>query len=187
MGIEDGAIKRARASTYLFRSAAATLRARVDRANPEAVARTMFSGDPVTGILTRAATTPATITGTGWADALAATSIQDLLMQIASVSAAAALIGRGLQLDFAGYASIKVPGRLVDASDAGSWVIEDQPAPVRSQRITGGTTLVPRKLVVNTSYTQGARLRAATSSRPRAGRPFRRCARALRRSRATPS
>jgi hypothetical protein len=113
----------------------------------------MFKGDTVTDLVLRSATSPASLTGSGWADALAATSIQDLLMQIASVSAAAALIQRGLQLDFAGFAQIKVPGRLVDATDAGTWTSEGQPIPVRSQRITAGATLVPRKLTVNTSFT----------------------------------
>jgi hypothetical protein len=150
---EDVGLKRNRASVYLFRAAAVALRARVEGTTPEIVARQMFKGDPVTDIITRAASASATITGSGWADALAATSIQDLLMQISSVSAAAALILRGLQLDFAGFASIKVPGRLVDASDAGTWVVEGQPAPVRTQRMTPGVTLVLRKLSINTSYT----------------------------------
>jgi hypothetical protein len=151
--LTESNIKRVRPSVYLYRAAACHLRAHVERSTPEVAARQLFKGDPVTDIILRAASPPATITGSGWADALAATSIQDLVMQIASVSAAAALIQRGMQLDFTGFASIKVPGRLVDASDAGTWVVEGAPAPMRSQRMTAGCTLLPRKLLVNTSYT----------------------------------
>jgi hypothetical protein len=150
--LDEGSIRRARASTYLIRAAAATLRAHAEATKPQVAARAMF-GDPVTDIVLRAASTPATLTGTGWADSLAATSIRDLVMEISSVSAAAALILRGLQLDFAGFASIKVPGRLVDASDAGQWTVEGAPIVLRTQRVTAGCTLLPRKLSVNTSFT----------------------------------
>jgi hypothetical protein len=151
--LEETSLKRARPSVYLFRGAAAHLRGHVEKTSPEFAARQMYRGDPVTDVVLRAASSPATVTGSGWADALAAQSIQDLILQIASVSAAAGLIQRGVQLDFGSYAQIKIPGRLVDATDAGMWVSEGSPAPMRSQRITAGCTLVPRKLVVLTSYT----------------------------------
>ena len=97
-------------------------------------------------------TSPATTTGSGWADALAALTIEDLVMQIASVSAGAALMGRGLKLNFNHFASIRVPGRLVDATDAGAWTPEASPVLVRPQRITSGPTLLPHKLICITSY-----------------------------------
>src|SRR6516165_7240003 len=95
--LEEGSIKRARPSQYLFRAAACHLRAYAQRTTPEAVAKQSFN-DPVTGIILKAATAPATTVGSGWADSLAALSIRDLVMEISSVSAAAALIQRGLQL-----------------------------------------------------------------------------------------
>jgi hypothetical protein len=150
--LEEGSIKRARPSQYLFRAAACHLRAYAQRTTPEAVAKQSFN-DPVTGIILKAATAPATTVGSGWADSLAALSIRDLVMEISSVSAAAALIQRGLQLDFGHFASIRVPGRLVDANDAGSWVPEGTPITVRAQRITAGPSLTPHKLVVLTSFT----------------------------------
>src|SRR5262249_10752409 len=92
-------------------------------------------------------------TNPSWAQSLAASAVDDSVMAITTVSAAAALIARGLKVDFNGYASIKIPGRLVDPADAGAWVGENQPAPVRTQRLTAGPTLTPHKLVVITSYT----------------------------------
>jgi hypothetical protein len=150
--LEESSIKRARPSVYLFRAAAAHLRAHVTRSTPEAIARQMYRGDPVTEVVLRAATSPATTTGSGWADALAALTIEDLVMQIASVSAGAALMGRGLKLNFNHFASIRVPGRLVDATDAGAWTPEASPVLVRPQRITSGPTLLPHKLICITSY-----------------------------------
>ncbi|HMF28128.1 MAG TPA: hypothetical protein VKE42_05110, partial [Candidatus Cybelea sp.] len=61
---------------------------------------------------------------------------------------------RGMRVAFAGHAAIKLPGRLLDSSDAGSWVTEGQPARVRAQRITAGPQLQPRKLIVLTSYSR---------------------------------
>jgi len=142
-----------RPSAYLFRAAACRLRAHAERSTPEAVAKQIFKGDKVTDLVLRAATAPATTTGAGWADALAALSIEDFLMQIASVSAAAELIGRGLKLSVDHFASIRVPGRLVDASDAGTWTAEGLPVQVRAQRMTTGPVLTPKKLEVITSFT----------------------------------
>jgi len=149
---EEGSIRKARPSVYLFRAAACHLRGHVERSTPETIARQMYRGDPVTPTVLRAATSPATTTGVGWADSLAALTIEDLVMQIASVSAGAALMGRGLKLNFDHFASIRVPGRLVDANDAGAWTPEGSPVMVRPQRITAGPTLLPHKLIVITSY-----------------------------------
>jgi hypothetical protein len=146
-------IKKARPAIYLFRAAACHLRAHAEKTTPAAITRQMFKGDVVTDLVIRAASSPASLTGAGWADALAALSIEDLVMQIASVSAAAALVQRGLKLSFDHFASIRVPGRLLDATDAGQWVVEGAPSPMRSQRMTAGPTLLPRKLLVNTSFT----------------------------------
>jgi hypothetical protein len=54
MGFEDGSIRKARPSTYLFRAAAARLRAHIEKSTPEHCARELFGDDPVTGIVLRA-------------------------------------------------------------------------------------------------------------------------------------
>jgi hypothetical protein len=67
---------------------------------------------------------------------------------MATASAAAALVAAGMKLSFDHFATIHAPGRLVDASDAGTWVAEGAPVSLRVQRTTAGTTLAPSKLVV---------------------------------------
>src|SRR5262249_2199758 len=146
--------KSLRPSQYLHRAGAAHLRAYRENISPERAAKSLFGvDDKVTPLLLKAASAPATTTNPSWAQSLAATAVDDSVQAITTVSAAAGLIALGLKVDFGGYASIRIPGRLVDANDAGSWVGEGQPAPVRTQRLTAGPTLTPHKLVVNTTYT----------------------------------
>jgi HK97 family phage major capsid protein len=152
MGIEDTSIRKARASTYLYRAAASYLRTHLKGGSAERVAKDLFD-DPVTPIVVRAATGQATTGSPSWASALAQQVVDDSIMAIASLSAAAGLIQRGMKIDFARRASIRVPGRILDATDAGQWVGEGKPIVVRSQRMTSGPTLTPHKLVVITSYT----------------------------------
>jgi Phage capsid family len=73
-------------------------------------------------------------------------------MEISSVSAFAALVQKGLRLDFGQYAQIKAPGRIVDANDGGTWVAENAPITIRAQRITSGALLQPRKLILITAF-----------------------------------
>jgi hypothetical protein len=151
---EDAGIRKARPAVYLYRAGACHVRSFIEKSTPEAVARQLFKGDPVTDMVLRATSSAATVGNPGWAGALARTTIDDSIAAITSVSAAAGLIARGTKLDFADYASIKIPGHLVDASDAGSWLGEGQPIRVRQQRFNPGVTLAPRKLMVITSYTR---------------------------------
>jgi hypothetical protein len=146
-------VRRTRPSNYFYRACAATLRAHVNKISPERAARDLFDHDPVTEILLKAATNPAMVGTPAWAGALAATSIEDVVMEISSVSAAAALTQRGLQLDFGEYGYIKAPGRIVDPNDGGSWISEGAPITVRAQRITSGALLEPRKLIVISGFT----------------------------------
>jgi len=146
-------VVRARPGVYLYRAAAAHVRSQVNKTSSEREAREMF-GDQVTEVVLRAASNPATTSSPSWAGALARTSIDDSIAAITSVSAAAGLIARGMKTNFDGAAQIKVPGHLVDASDAGGWVAEDAPVKVRSLRFNAGVTLWPRKLMVITAYTE---------------------------------
>jgi hypothetical protein len=62
----------------------------------------MFGRDIVTLEILRSASTPATTTQTGWAAELARVAIYDLVQQATTVSAAATLIDRGLQVSLDG-------------------------------------------------------------------------------------
>jgi len=156
MGIEDGSIRKARPSIYLFRAAASFVHGYAQGSLPEKAARSLFGSDPVTAEILKAATGPATTTQTGWAAELARLAIQDMIAAVASLSAGADLITRATIVPFDGFANIRVPGRAFAANnqDAGQWVAEDAPIPNRQLSFTGGLTLAPRKLAVLVSFTR---------------------------------
>jgi hypothetical protein len=133
----------------LSRASAAFLRAHVHKTSPERVYKAMFPDDRSGGeIVLRAAVNPATTANTNWAGPLARVTISQTVVELASVSAAGALVAAGMQLNFDRLATIHAPGRLVDSGDAGTWVLEGAPISTRVQRITPGTTLSPSKLIV---------------------------------------
>jgi hypothetical protein len=142
-------LKTARPATYLFRIAAAHVHACVRNSTPESAARALFD-DTATNLVLRAASAPATTTTTGWAAELARLSITDTVAAIASLSAAADVINRGTMVGFNGFASIRIPGRIFTANyaDAGQWVAEGSPIPVRQLNFTSGVTLQPHKVAV---------------------------------------
>jgi hypothetical protein len=141
-----------RPASLFFRLAASHLKSRVEKISIEKAARTLFDGDSAM-LITRATASPATTTGAGWADVIAAAMISDLLTSISSLSAAASLIGAGIQVSLDGIGSLKIPGRLVNPALAGTWVAEGSPAPVRTQSVFAGPTLTPRKLVALATFT----------------------------------
>ena len=109
---EDMGLKRARPCVYLYRAAAAHLRSFATGATPTNAAKAMFGNDSVTDLVLRSASTPAAISGTpGWAQQLAGVAIYDLIQSTVSLSAAADVIDRGLQLNMEGIAEHRVPGR----------------------------------------------------------------------------
>jgi hypothetical protein len=114
----------------------------------------MFGSDPVTDIVLRGTSTSATTTTPSWAAAIAGQAVEDSVAAITSLSAGAALIGRGLKANLSGIATLKIPGRLLDASDAGGWLAEGTAVPVRPQRFNTGGTLQPRKLMLIVTYTR---------------------------------
>ena len=130
----------------LVRATSAFLRAHVQRIEPECAFKAMYGDDRdarVGETVLRAAVNPATTTGVNWAGPLAHAMVSQTVVEMASVSAAASLIAAGMKLAFNSYASIHAPGRLVDSSDAGTWIAEGAPVSVRVQRITPGATILP--------------------------------------------
>src|SRR5262249_51100101 len=95
----------------------------------------------------------ATTLDSTWAGALAASAVDDTIAAVTSLSAGADLITRGRRVDLTGIAHLTVPGRIVSAAAAGSWVKEGQPGPVRAQAVTVGAVLEPRKLGVIAVFT----------------------------------
>jgi hypothetical protein len=151
-----------RAANYLARAAAATLRAYTTGLTAERAAEKMFPRDHATlEVLRKSATSPATTTTVGWATELAAVAIYDQVQSITSISAAAAVIDRGLKLSLDRVATMRVPGRALNAGAAGAWTSEDSPAPARQLSFTNATVLQPRKLSVIMAY---SREQAASSN-----------------------
>jgi len=142
-----------RASQHLYRAAAAHVRAFVTHNNPERAARELFGKDAPTEIVLRAAADPATVSDATWAGALAQQVVDDAIASIAVLSASAALIDRGVKVDFGGYASIRIPGRIFDPNNAGAWVGEGAPIPARNLAVSDAV-LSPRKLAVLTTFTR---------------------------------
>jgi hypothetical protein len=132
----------------LVRATAAFLRAHVHKTAPERAFKQMFGDDRAGEMVLRAATGTAITTDANWAGPMAHATVSQTVVEMATMSAAAALVAAGMKLSFDRFATVHAPGRLVDASDAGNWVSEGAPASVRVQRITAGTTLTPSKLIV---------------------------------------
>jgi hypothetical protein len=142
---------RPKAGDYLFRAATCYVKAAGDRSEPGRVAKALYRDDPVTPIILKAAVPPARTDNAAWAGALAAQATSGLLQAIVSLSAAADLLVRALRIDFAGYASVRLPGRVTQPGQA-VWVGEGMPIPVKNFPLNT-VTLKPHKFAVITSYT----------------------------------
>jgi hypothetical protein len=94
-------------------------------------------------LITRGDVSPATTTGSGWADKLVQTAVADFLVNIGPSSAASTLLRRGLNFSFDGAGKVVVPDLVVDA-DSATFVAEGAPIPVRNFSFGSGKTLAPR-------------------------------------------
>jgi len=146
--------QRIRPATYLHRAAAVHVRRHVTNETLEKSASKLFGDDRVTPFVLRGAVSPATTTGATWAAPIAGQAVDDFVVSIETLSAAAGLIQRGMKLDLTGFAQIKLPRRTRDLSAAGSWVNEGSPIRVRNLSITAGSTIEPRKMGVIVGFTR---------------------------------
>jgi HK97 family phage major capsid protein len=113
--------------------------------NAYRVARAAWPGDRQTlDFVTRAASTPATTTGTGWAAEIAHTVVEDLLVSLGPASAGSELLRRGTVLTFDGAAKLSVPSLVAAATNAG-FVGQLAPIPVRQLSVNAGASLEPHK------------------------------------------
>jgi hypothetical protein len=142
-------------TNFICRAAAAHLRAAVTQTSPEFAAKKLFGKlhglDP---FLTRATSTPATLTNPAWAGVVAHDVIaSELIQRITALSAAASLMGRGMKVDLTGVGSMTIPGRLYSPSAGGGWIAEGGAIPMRQPNIAPGPRLQPRKLGVLATFT----------------------------------
>jgi hypothetical protein len=110
------------------------------------IAARHYANDRNVELVTRAAVSPATITGSGWADSLAQTSVADFMLAIGPQSAGSALLKRGISLQFSNNAAIRVPSVTSAAASVG-FVQEGNPAPAVMLAFASGVTLAPRKFL----------------------------------------
>src|SRR5262245_12706556 len=79
--------------------------------SPEAVARERWGDDPVTPLLLRAPSTPATTTDNLWAAGLARTAAGDFVASLAPLSAGAQVLSAATQVSLDGYNTVSFPRR----------------------------------------------------------------------------
>ena len=153
-GAPDYAVRMPRPATYVWRAAAATLRAFLDNMSAEDAVRRMYPDDQVTRLVLRAASTQATLTDPQWAGPLAMVGVLQAIEDIVAMSSLERLLAAGaLHVDLGRLASLTIPGRATSASDAGTWLAEGAPSPVRQYNVLG-PTLRPHKLEVITTVTR---------------------------------
>ena len=130
-------VKRERPAVHFERAAFAAARFATrqfsefhDSRGPHQIARTIWPQDEVTPqLLTRAATSPAATTTTGWAAELAQQAIGDFVASLAPQSAAARLINAGTLVLMDGANSVRMPRRQgVPGTDV-AWVGETRRSP----------------------------------------------------------
>jgi hypothetical protein len=133
--------------TSAVRYALMTARATFEVDPATAAARLMRSAYPddrvARELITRAASTPAMTTVSGWADTLAHTVVRDVLISLGPASAGSELLQMGTVLDWGNSAKINVPGVIADKSNA-SFVGQGSPIPVRTLT-TAAVSLTPSK------------------------------------------
>jgi hypothetical protein len=144
----DYSAARTRAGTPLIRAACALLASQVyGHLSASSYLAGNWPRDEAAQTILKAAVSPAS---TSSSTALSMTVISDFLLGLGPASAGAALLERGLRLQFASHAAIFVPNLLSAAANTG-FVQEGSPVPVR-QFALDGVTLTPRKLAVLTVF-----------------------------------
>ena len=134
----------------LVRAAIVVGRAVFDRNEPQKVEAFVhqkgWADDRAAGMLTRAASAPATTSQAGWAAELAqvATAFFETL---GPSSAAADLFGQALALDFGRAAQITLPHFVAGAASTAAFVAEGTPAPVPQLILSSPPPLLPHKLM----------------------------------------
>lgn len=133
------------AANSLTRAALAHARHALDpKSTPLEIAKRNFGDDRGVELILRAATGPAMTTVPSWAGTFAL--VENLfLASLVGPSAAAALLNRGLQVRFNGYAAVSIP--TISAGQAG-FVGAGKGIPVVQFQTASGVTLSPHKLAL---------------------------------------
>jgi hypothetical protein len=128
------------------RMVTARVLSQLKRARVDDIAASLWPSDKTlaTLISTRAATSPAMTSVTGWAAELAQKWVEDTVEALGAASAAVDVMTGGLVLTWNGYGAIGVPAFVATAGGA-SFVAEGQPIPVRQFAATA-QSILPHKV-----------------------------------------
>jgi hypothetical protein len=142
----DFSAVRGKAGDLFVKAACCHLLAAHSNDFPERVAASYYAKDLAVAEVTRAAIVPADSVTSGWASTFSQTSISDFMLAIGPQSAGSALLKRGISLEFANNAAIKVPS-ITSSAAVAAFVQEGSPAPVQQLSFASGVTLAPRKFL----------------------------------------
>jgi hypothetical protein len=143
--VPDPAVRRAASVTALTRAAIAVgLGARDKTVSPRDILRRQWGDDHLADLTLRAAVAPSTVAGNA-----AITQVgYAFLDALVGMSAGAALLQKGIQLNLDGLASIHIPGI---APPSILFVGESMPIPAYVETTSAGPTLQPYKLAAITA------------------------------------
>jgi len=145
--------KKIEPADYVFRAAAAGLRAFAHRIPVERVIRENYGNDECTMIVTKAAVNPATTTTTGYAAELVQQGWGGFMDRLLANTIYSPLSAAGARYDLGRNGTLKIPYRATTPLASGAWVGQGAPKPVK--RIGLSTvTLTPHKLSCITTYTE---------------------------------
>ena len=111
-----------------------------DRGSAAQVAEQSWPNDRAAIALTKAATSPASTTSSGWAGVLSPTATADYVGSLIGESAAARLIGAGLRISLDGLNSVLLPHRstALPAVDT-QWIAENGAFPIKQYTLAAST------------------------------------------------
>jgi HK97 family phage major capsid protein/HK97 family phage prohead protease len=145
--------KKIEPADYVFRAAAASLRAFSHGMSVDQVIRENYGNDEATQIITRAAVNPATTTTAGYASELVQVGWGAFLDRLLAQSVYGPLSAAGTRYDLGRNGTLKVPYRASTPQASGAWVGEGNPKPVKNIGLST-VTLTPHKLSCITVYTE---------------------------------
>jgi hypothetical protein len=139
----------------LYRAAVAAMRAAITmkQRTPTEVVEQTWPKDAAAIAITKAATTPASITGWGGA-ATAKTIVADFVSDLVPLSGAAELMRRTPNIDLTGIREATIPGRSGLPSGSAAWAAEGDPAPVKQFTVTSNTLGPVKKLLLGAALTR---------------------------------
>jgi hypothetical protein len=140
-------------SDYVFRAAAAGLRAQATQVPVERIIRETYGNDEATQIITRAAVLPAQTTVSGYAAELVNVGFGAFMDRLLAKSIYQPLSAAGARYDLGRNGTLKIPYRATTPTASGTWIGEGLPKPVRKIGLST-VTLTPHKISCITAYTE---------------------------------